>query len=268
MAVPSRIAPAGKPRRMWLWAPLILLLSLALPLAASTALYALRGGDLTGDWSRASRAATGQAPAVATTPDAVIQVYAARAFGWRGALGVHMWFALKPENAAGYTRAEVMGFGMPRGLPAVRVGPGIADGQWFGNRPELIKEWRGADAQAMIPRILAAAEIYPERDRYAIWPGPNSNSFIAAIARELPELRLALPPNALGKDYLGPRRNFAAAPSGTGWQVSLWGVFGATLARDEGFELNLLGFVMGVDPFGLALKLPGFGNISLIGSRA
>jgi len=253
---------------MWLFVPLALLMLLVLPLAASTGLYMLRGGDLTGDWSRASRAATGQAPAAATTPEAVIQVYAARAFSWRGAFGVHMWFALKPENAAGYSRAEVMGFGVQRGLRAVRVGPGVADGEWFGNRPELIQDWRGADAQVLIPRILAVAARYPDADRYTIWPGPNSNSFIAAIARELPELRLALPPNALGKDYLGPRRIFARTPSGTGWQVSLWGVFGVTLARDEGFELNLLGFVVGVDPGSLALKLPGFGNISVIGSRS
>ena len=268
MTVLSRFARAARPRRLWLLAPLILLLLLVLPLAASTALYALRGGNLTGDWSRASRGAIGQAPEAAATPEAVIQVYAARAFGWRGAFGVHMWFALKPENAAGYTRAEVMGFGVQRGLPAVRVGSGIADGQWFGNPPELIAEWRGAEAQALIQRILAVAQTYPDAGRYTIWPGPNSNSFIAAIARELPELRLALPPNALGKDYLGPRRIFAAAPSGTGWQLSLWGVLGVTLARDEGFELNLLGFVIGVDPNSLALKLPGFGNISLTGSRA
>ena len=267
MTASSRLPRIGLRRRRWLLAPLTLLLLLVLSLAASTALYALRGGNLTGDWSRASRGATGQAPVAATTPEAVIQVYAARAFGWRGAFGVHMWFALKPENASGYTRAEVMGFGVQRGLPAVRVGPGIADGQWFGNPPELIKEWRGADAQALIPRILAAAQSYPDANRYTIWPGPNSNSFIAAIARELPELRLALPPNALGKDYLGSRRIFAAAPSGTGWQVSLWGVVGVTLARDEGFELNLLGFVVGIDIDDLALKLPGFGNISLIGSR-
>lgn len=268
MTSPYRFVPGGKRRRLWLALPLALLLLLVLPLAASTALYGLRGGNLTGDWARASRAATGQAPAAATTSEAVIQVYAARAFNWRGAFGVHMWFALKPENAAGYTRAEVMGFGVQRGLRAVRVGPGVADGQWFGNPPELIKEWRGADAQALIPRILAAAENYADRDRYTIWPGPNSNSFIAAIARELPELRLALPPNALGKDYLGPRTLFARAPSATGWQVSLWGVLGVTLARDEGFELNLLGFVVGIDPGSLALKLPGFGNISLIDSRS
>ena len=262
-----RFAHGGKRHRYWLSVPLVLLLLLILSLAASTALYAARGGNLTGDWSRASRAATGQAPDPARTPEAVIQVYAARAFGWRGAFGVHMWIALKPENASTYTRAEVMGFGVQNGARAVRVAPGIADGQWFGNPPEVIAEWRGGEAGRLIPRILKAAADYADRDRYTIWPGPNSNSFIAAIARDMPELRLALPPNALGKDYLGPRRLFAPAPSGTGWQVSLWGVFGVMLARDEGIEINILGFVFGIDPGGMAIKLPGFGAISLIGSR-
>lgn len=262
-----RFALGGKRHRFWLSVPLVLLLLLVGSLAASTALYAARGGNLTGDWSRASRAATGQAPDPARTPEAVILVYAARAFGWRGAFGVHMWFALKPENAGSYIRAEVMGFGVQNGARAVRIAPGIADGQWFGNPPEVIAEWRGDEAGRLIPRILKAAADYADRDRYTIWPGPNSNSFIAAIARDMPELRLALPPNALGKDYLGPRRIVAPAPSGTGWQMSLWGAFGFMMARDEGIELNLLGFVFGIDPGGMAIKLPGFGNISFTGSR-
>jgi hypothetical protein len=266
MSSAHRYGRTGKHRR-FLMIPLALLLLLVLSLAASTALYAARGGNLTGDWSRASRAATGQAPDPARTPEPVVQVYAARAFGWRGAFGVHMWFALKPEGASGYTRAEVMGFGVPNGARAVRVGPGIADGQWFGNPPELVAEWRGGEAGRLIPRILKAAADYADRDRYTIWPGPNSNSFIAAVARQLPELQLTLPPNALGKDYLGPRRVFAPAPSGSGWQLSLWGLFGVMLARDEGIEINLLGFVFGIDFADRALKLPGFGNIHLLPGR-
>ncbi|HEY4134329.1 MAG TPA: DUF3750 domain-containing protein [Alphaproteobacteria bacterium] len=256
-------------RRRWPWIVVIaLLLLLILPLAASFALYAARGGSLTGDWARASRATTGQAPLPAKTPEAVVQVYAARAFGWRGVFGVHMWFALKPENAAEYTRAEVMGFGVPNGARAVRVAPGVPDGQWFGNVPEVVAEWRGHDAGILIPRILAAAEQYPDAGRYTIWPGPNSNSFVAHVARSLPEMQLSLPSNAVGKDYLGPRKVFARAPSDSGWQVSLWGVFGLMLARDEGVELNLFGFVIGVDLNDRAIKLPGFGNIPLYPARA
>ena len=51
------------------------------------------------------------------------------------------------------------------------------------------------------------------------------------------------------------------APSGTGYQVSLWGIVGAMAAWKEGIELNLLGLVVGVDFQPLALKLPGLGRL-------
>jgi hypothetical protein len=76
----------------------------------------------------------------------------------------------------------------------------------------------------------------------------------------VPELRVDLPPNALGKDYLGPAV-LARAPSGTGWQVSLFGLAGVLVAVEEGLEVNLLGMTFGLDPLGLALKLPGIGRI-------
>ena len=39
----------------------------------------------------------------------------------------------------------------------------------------------------------------------------------------------------------------ASAPSGSGFQVSLYGLAGLLLAVDEGFELNVLGLNIGVD---------------------
>ena len=51
------------------------------------------------------------------------------------------------------------------------------------------------------------------------------------------------------------------SPSGTGYQVSLGGVLGATLARDEGLEINLFGLVAGVDFRDPALKIPGIGRV-------
>src|SRR5881398_3700912 len=85
-----------------------------------------------GDWWELSREPSGQSPDPATTPEAVVQVYAARAVGWRGLLAVHTWIALKPSGAAGYTRYEVMGWGVSRGAPALRVNRG-PDNDWFGN---------------------------------------------------------------------------------------------------------------------------------------
>src|SRR5262249_15476504 len=42
-------------------------------------------------WSNARWDSTGLAPDPATTPEPVIQFYAARTWGWRGVLGVHSW---------------------------------------------------------------------------------------------------------------------------------------------------------------------------------
>lgn len=40
----------------------------------------------------------------ATHPEAVVQVYAGRPFGWRGAFAVHTWLAAKPKNTDRYNR--------------------------------------------------------------------------------------------------------------------------------------------------------------------
>ena len=52
--------------------------------------------NLKADWRTASRDSAGIAPRAADTPEAVAQIYAARAFGWRGAVAIHTWIAVKP----------------------------------------------------------------------------------------------------------------------------------------------------------------------------
>ena len=118
-----------------------------------------------------------------------------------------------------------------------------------------------ADAEAVIAKLDAAAATYPYATTYSAWPGPNSNTFVAHLAREIPEMRLALPAHAVGKDYLSPGQLVARSPSGTGRQLSLNGLLGVIVGGDEGFELNVLGLVVGVDPLRPALKVPGFGAL-------
>lgn len=241
----------------------IALLVFVLPVALALGKH-FASGQNDVDWRSARRDSSGLAPDPATTPEAVIQVYAARAVRWRGALGVHTWIAVKPSGAMQYTRFEVMGFSVVRGGggEAVRVQPGIADAYWFGSAPELLREVRGgAEVDAMIARLHAAARDYPYMHEYRIWPGPNSNTFIAYLGRAVPELRIDLPPTAVGKDYLPGGGIVADAPSGSGKQLSLGGVFGVLLAREEGLEVNLLGLTAGIDLQPLALKLPGLGRI-------
>jgi len=76
----------------------------------------------------------------------------------------------------------------------------------------------------------------------------------------VPELRVDLPPTAIGKDYLG-WRSVSTTPSGTGGQASLFGVVGLAAGVEEGVEVNLLGLNFGLDPKSLSLKLPIVGRI-------
>ena len=112
----------------------------------------------------------------------------------------------------------------------------------------------------IIDAIEAAVADYPWGRTYHLWPGPNSNTFAAWVARRVPALHLDLPPTAIGKDYLGPTTFVAHAPCGTGWQLSLLGLAGVTVAREEGLELNLLGLGFGVDLNDRSLRLPGLGK--------
>jgi hypothetical protein len=132
------------------------------------------------------------------------------------------------------------------------------DGRWFGAEPELYADRRGPGVDALIERIDKAARAYPHGAEYRAWPGPNSNTFTAWIARAVPELELDLPATAIGKDYLGSSI-FGSAPSGSGAQVSLGGVLGLAMSAVDGVELNVLGLNFGVSPNGV--KLPMVGRI-------
>ena len=148
------------------------------------------------------RGPSGQAPDPATTPEAVVQVYAARTVGWRGLFAVHTWIAVKPSGAAAYTRYEVIGWGVDQGAPPLRVNRMGPDNYWFGARPDRLVDLRGEGVDALIHRVQAAVASYPYLSSYRTWPGPNSNTFTAWIGRQVPELRLELPPTAIGKGYL------------------------------------------------------------------
>jgi hypothetical protein len=231
-------------------------------LYAGLAMFALvlGRGVVAQDWRTASREPTGLAPDPATTSEAVVQVYAARTWGWKGSFGVHTWVAVKPPEAKTYLVYEVIGWRLRWGGSALVVSERTPDGHWFGNAPELLAEKRGAEAEALIPKIEAAVQAYPYAKEYSVWPGPNSNTFTAWVSRAVPELKLDLPPTAIGKDFLGDRI-VASAPSGSGVQISLAGLLALTASGVEGLELNLLGLTFGIDPFSPALKLPLIGRI-------
>jgi hypothetical protein len=239
-----------------------LLVLLALLLVGPALNVALGRASLGGDWRTATHRAVGLAPDPATHREAIVQVYAGRAFGWRGAFSDHTWLAAKPANAEHYTRYEVIGWYGGGGRSVVSIASSRApDAEWYGAPPRLVRDVRGAQAEAVIARLPQAIQGYGNPTLYSVWPGPNSNTFVAQLGREIPELRLDMPSTAVGKDYLPGGRVLARTPSGTGWQVSLLGLLGIAVGVDEGIEVNLLGMVVGVDLRRPALKLPGIGRV-------
>jgi Protein of unknown function (DUF3750) len=228
------------------------------PLAVHGALYSVqsRGAQ---SYDRADWSSTGMLPPADAEPEARLLVFTGRTGRWRGIFAVHSWVVLKPENASNWMRYDVVGWGQP-----VRNNGWAPDSHWFGNTPRVLLDLRGAEAAAMIPKVQAAIGTYRYNrpGDYRIWPGPNSNTFVASVLRAVPELETALPSNAVGKDFR-PAPYVGLTDSRTGLEASLFGVLGVKLGWVEGVELNFLGLVTGLDVRHPAVKLPGFGRIGI-----
>jgi uncharacterized protein DUF3750 len=227
------------------------------PIMARAAFYAAGGAPRS--WREADWSSTGVLPQAALYEPARLIVFTGTTGGWKGVFSVHSWIVLKREGALEWTRYDVVGWGNP-----VRTNGWPADGRWFGHTPVAIADVSGPEAEKLIPKIETAVRSYSysHAGDYRIWPGPNSNSFTAAILRAVPELRVALPPNAIGRDFRG---GFYAGrtDSGTGAELNLWGIAGIKAAWVEGIEVNLLGLVAGLDVRYPGIKLPGFGRIGI-----
>ena len=166
---------------------------------ASALLY---GCGANRDWATASRESAGIAPDPVETDEAVLHVYGADAFGWRGWFAIHTWIAAKRAEEDHYTLYDVVGWRGRYGGRVVRIYQDIPDRYWYGARPQLIKAHTGADAEMLIEQVDEAARAYPWANTYKAFPGPNSNTFTAWIARQVPGLGLDLPFSAIGSGYV------------------------------------------------------------------
>ena len=153
------------------------------------------------DWRTASRESAGIAPDPAVTKEAVLEVYGAKAWSWRGWFAIHTWIAAKHTGETAYTVYDVVGWRLHHHQPVLRIRRDIPDRYWYGEKPRIIKEYRGRGVDKLIDEVDKAAKAYPWQKTYRVFPGPNSNTFTGWIAREVPELKLKLPFAAIGSGY-------------------------------------------------------------------
>lgn len=155
-----------------------------------------------GDWRTASRESAGIAPDPQVTSEAVLHVYGADAWGWRGRFAIHTWIAAKRKDENFYTIYDVVGWRGYYGQPVMGINRDIPDRYWYGAKPQLLKAHLGARAEALIDAVDAVARSYPWKQTYKAFPGPNSNTFTAWVAMQVPELELDLPFSAIGSGYV------------------------------------------------------------------
>jgi hypothetical protein len=235
--------------------PLFFLYLVPVALSAGSYLFGRRHFD----WRSANRSSAGLLPPPSQRRHAVVRVFSARTVSWRGIVATHSWVVIKDKGAAAYQRFDYTAWGRPIWID--RFEP---DGRWFGSAPEVIFACDGEDAERMLPRIRETVRHYrySRVGDYRSWPGPNSNTFVAAIMSAVPEMKASLAATAIGKDFPSNGRWIGLAPSRTGIRITADGYVGLTLAWIEGLEVNILGAVVGLDLRGLGLKLPGLGSVS------
>lgn len=216
-------------------------------------------------WRSADWSASGVLPVAKEAEDAAIYLMAARTGGLKGAFAVHSWIVLKKKGGAPYIRYDKVGWGSP-----IRRNAHAPDGRWYSNEPVIVHAVTGERAERLIPRVEKAIRDYPysRSGDYRIWPGPNSNSFVAHVVRAVPELGARMPPNALGRD-------FAEGVASLWWDSRNWdlhatlhGVAGFAVGWTSGIELHFIGLVAGLDVTRPALLVPGFGRVELWPRRA
>ena len=237
---------------------LIIFIVYLLPTFASAGWWAIQ--DRPGRWSEARWSSAGILPEAGASEEAAIYIFSATTGGLKGAVSSHAWIVTKEKGADSYTRYDKVGWGSP-----IRRNHRPADAYWYSNMPQLVKAVTGVEAELLIPKVEGAIAAYPyaEPGGYKIFPGPNSNTFVAFVLRNVPELGAVLPPHAVGRDYL-PDGDFVHLD--TDWRdahLTLGGLLGLSAGVRSGFELHFLGLVAGLDIANPGIKVPALGRIGL-----
>lgn len=159
-------------------------------------------------------------------------------------LARHPWFAVRRAGETEWRVYEVPFLGIERDP--------FADHDPYGD-PILHGMWRGAEAERAADCLAREAEPWIRRNHYRFYPGPNSNTFGAAMLRAC-KLSASLPATAIGKDWRGlAGAGLTTERTGIELQTAIAGV---RIGLKEGVQVHVLGLEFGIDLWPPALIVP------------
>ena len=202
------------------------------------------------------------APAPDEHPEAVIQVYAARTWGWKGALAVHSLGRVQAGGRRRHTTATRWWAGAWQRRAGRAPQPSPAGRALGRQRPHAPARSARARGRGTDPEAAGRDRPLSLRSDLRDLARPEFQHVRSLARPRSPRAAATLPPTAIGKDFLGGQLA-ARTPSGTGLQLSLGGLLGIAVGIEEGVEVNILGLVLGLDPKRLGIKLPGIGQLGV-----
>jgi hypothetical protein len=210
-------------------------------------------------WRQATWSSAGILDQSPPKNEAQIYVFTARTGGLKGALATHSWLVLKPLGASSYDRYDVVGWGSP-----VRKNAYDADGHWYSNTPEISYQVVGLKAHELLPQVERAIAYYrwQKHGDYTLWPGPNSNTFVANVLQQVPSLSAFTPTTAVGRDFPADGKWIGRRKDGAVF-ATLGGYLGLVFGGGVGLEVNFLGLVAGINPNARQVLIPTFGAVTL-----
>jgi hypothetical protein len=168
----------------------------------------------------------------------------------------HTWVDVKFGDEKSWERIEVLS--ATSGVRRFPIGSAVAhaDRRWRNRDVRVLGTMAGDEAHRAAEKIRALSDDLSEKYKadYVAWPGPNSNTLLAEIARDTAGLSFPMHHNAVGKDYPGW---FGAGltTSKTGVRVDTLPL-GFALGLREGVELHVLQLTFGLSFWPPRLELP------------
>jgi hypothetical protein len=159
-------------------------------------------------------------------------------------LARHPWFAVRRAGQKEWQVYELPYFGTARD-PFKRHSP-------YGD-PILHRVWRGAEADRAADCLEREGQRWMQQHRYRFYPGPNSNTFGAAMLHAC-KLGASLPATAIGKDWRG-LVGAGVTTERTGLEL-MTALAGIRIGLKEGIQIHFLGLEFGIDLWPPALIVP------------